>query len=40
MPERTIFRSMGIFSLVDTMKAYDTFGNAMTEHAMKVIISN
>jgi alcohol dehydrogenase len=28
------------FSLNDFMKAYDTFGNAMKEHALKVIIAN
>ena len=28
------------FSLAETMKAYDTFGNAMQERALKVIISN
>jgi alcohol dehydrogenase len=28
------------FSFADTMKAYDTFGNAMKERAMKVIISS
>jgi alcohol dehydrogenase len=28
------------FSLNDVMKAYDTFGNAMKEHALKVIITN
>ena len=28
------------FALADSMKAYDTFGNAMKERAMKVIISN
>jgi len=28
------------FALADTMKAYDTFGNAMRERALKVIITN
>ena len=28
------------FTLDQTMQAYDTFGNAMKEHALKVIISN
>ena len=28
------------FALSDAMKAYDTFGNAMTQRALKVIISN
>ena len=28
------------FALVDVMKAYDTFGNAMKERALKVIITN
>lgn len=28
------------FSLADIMKAYDTFGNAMQERALKVIITN
>lgn len=28
------------FALTDAMKAYDTFGNAATEHALKVILSN
>lgn len=28
------------FTLADTMKAYDTFGNAMKERALKVIISS
>jgi alcohol dehydrogenase len=28
------------FSLADTMKAYDTFGSAMKERALKVIIAS
>jgi alcohol dehydrogenase len=28
------------FALSDVMQAYDTFGNAMKEHALKVIITN
>ena len=28
------------FKLSETMKAYDTFGNAMKERAMKIIITN
>jgi alcohol dehydrogenase len=28
------------FTLNDTMKAYDTFGNAMKERALKMIITN
>jgi len=28
------------FTLEDVMKAYDTFGNAAREHALKVILMN
>jgi hypothetical protein len=28
------------FTLGETLKAYDTFGNAMREHALKIIITN
>ena len=28
------------FTLADVMKAYDTFGNAVKERALKVIITN
>jgi alcohol dehydrogenase len=28
------------FTLADVMKAYDTFGNAMKERALKIIMTN